>query len=51
MKCSKNQLQFDLELQQYETADFIYVVRFKKVAGEMVAYKDVCTKLLNCMRL
>ena len=29
LRCQKNDVKFEMELTQYESADFIYVVRFK----------------------
>ncbi len=40
-----------MELTQYENTDFIYVVRFKRIQGEMGQYKEVCSKILNNMSL
>jgi hypothetical protein len=40
-----------MELTQYENADFIYIVRFKKLTGESTQYKEVCSRLLQQMRL
>jgi len=40
-----------MELTQYEAAHFIYVVRFKRLGGESAQYRDICTKVLNCMHL
>lgn len=51
MKCSQDTLKFEVELTKYENADFIYIVRFKKLTGEAPHFKDVCTRLLNGLRL
>ena len=36
-----------MELTQYENADFIYIVRFKRLSGEQSHYKDICSTLLS----
>ena len=53
LRCQKNDVKFEMELTQYEDADFIYVVRFKKIgsATNEAAYRDVCSKLLSNMSL
>lgn len=51
MKCSLDSLKFEMELTQYENADFIYIVRFKKLTGEASQFKDLCTRLLQGMKL
>lgn len=35
-----------MELTQYENAEFIYIVRFKKVGGEDANYREMTGKLL-----
>ncbi len=40
-----------MELTHYEDADFIFVVRFKKVDGETSSYRDICAKILRDLRL
>jgi hypothetical protein len=41
LRCQKNLVKFEMELTQYENAEFIYVVRFKKVNGDIAPYRDL----------
>ena len=40
-----------MELTVYENTDFIYIVRFKKLAGDELAYRDISNKILKAMNL
>ena len=47
-------MKFEMELTQYESADFVYIVRFKKIgsgSNNENIYRDICTKILNSMNL
>lgn len=40
-----------MEITHLDNLDNIYVVKFKRLAGETYAYKEVSNKVLNCMHL
>ena len=44
-------MRFEMELTKLENLESIYVVRFKRVGGETWPYKEICSKVLNSMRL
>ena len=51
MKCQKGNLKFEMELTQYENADFLYVVRFKKADGDDLQYREISNRILTSMNL
>ena len=51
MKGSKNNVRFEMELTRLESLQGIFVVRFKRLGGETWPYKEMCSKVLNSMRL
>ena len=53
LRCQRGEVKFEIELTQYESADFIYIVKFRKVgtANETQAFRDLCQKVLNSMNL
>jgi hypothetical protein len=44
-------VRFDIELAHLDNLDNIYVVKFKRLAGEMQGYKEVSGKVLSNMNL
>mmetsp|Transcript_32319 Transcript_32319/g.31617 ORF Transcript_32319/g.31617 Transcript_32319/m.31617 type:complete len:109 (-) Transcript_32319:44-370(-) len=51
LKCQKGQTKFDMEVTRYDSSDFFYVVKFKKVQGQSGQYQEICQKILNNMSL
>lgn len=51
LRCQKNNVRFDMEIAHLDNLDNIYVVKFKRLAGETWAYKDISGKVLNSMHL
>eukprot|EP01022_Parablepharisma_sp_SALTPOND_P019645 TRINITY_DN3393_c0_g1_i1.p1 TRINITY_DN3393_c0_g1~~TRINITY_DN3393_c0_g1_i1.p1 ORF type:complete len:769 (-),score=56.38 TRINITY_DN3393_c0_g1_i1:3964-6270(-) len=47
----KQSVRLELELMQMEDMDFMHIIRFKKLAGDMAGYKEISTKLLSLMKL
>ena len=47
LRCHKGAIQFEVEIGVLEGATGLYAVKFKRVAGEMKAYKALCSRLLN----
>lgn len=41
LRCQKNNVRFDMEIAHLDNLDNIYIVKFKRLAGETYAYKDV----------
>lgn len=46
LRCQKNNVRFDMEITHLDNLDNIYVVKFKRLAGEMQHYKEVSGKVL-----
>lgn len=51
LRCQKNNVRFDMEIAHLDNLDNIYVVKFKRLAGEMQQYKEVSGKVLSNMNL
>ena len=51
LRCQKNNVRFDMEIAHLDNLDSIFLVKFKRLAGEMYSYKDVSGKVLASMQL
>ena len=51
LRCQKNNVRFDMELTHLDNLDNIFVVKFKRLAGELPHYKEVSGKVLGNMNL
>jgi len=51
VKCQKQSLRFEMEISHLDHLESIYVVRFRRAAGEMAAYKELCSKVLAEMKI
>ncbi len=51
LRCQKNNVRFDMEITYLDNLDNIYLVKFKRLAGEMQPYKEVSGKVLSNMNL
>ncbi len=51
LRCQKNNVRFDMEIAYLDNLDNIYVIKFKRLAGEMNHYKEVSGKVLSNMNL
>lgn len=51
MKCQRQTLRFEIDIAHLDDLDTIYVLRFKRVAGDLAQYKSLCSQLLAEMRL
>lgn len=51
LRCQKNNVRFDMEIAHLDNLDNIYVVKFKRLAGELPQYKEVSGKVLSNMNL
>lgn len=51
VKCQKQAVRFEMEMSHLDNLESIYVVRFKRVAGELWNYKDMCAKILAEMKV
>jgi len=51
LRCQKNNVRFDMDIAMFENLDNIFVVKFKRLAGEMQQYKEVSGKVLSNMNL
>lgn len=48
-RCQKNNVRFEMEIAHLDDLDNIYIVKFKRLAGEIGNYKEVSNKVLNHM--
>jgi len=51
VKCQRQSLRFEMEISHLDHLESIYVVRFRRVAGELVSYKELCSKILAEMKI
>jgi hypothetical protein len=51
LRCQKNTVRFDMEINHMQDLDNIFVVKFKRLAGEMPQYKEVSGRVLQNMNL
>jgi serine/threonine protein kinase len=51
VKCQRQNLRFEMEISHLDHLESIYVVRFRRVAGELVSYKELCSKILAEMKI
>lgn len=51
VKCQKQGLRFEMEISHLDHLESIYVVRFRRAAGELAAYKELCSKILAEMKI
>ena len=51
LRCHKNNVRFDMEIAHLDNLENIYVVKFKRLAGELQQYKEVSGKVLSNMNL
>ena len=51
LRCQKNNVRFEMEIAHLDNLDNIYIVKFKRLAGETTSYKEVSNKVLNNMHL
>lgn len=51
VKCQKQSLRFEMEVAQLDHVESTYIVRFRRVSGELAAYKELCSKILADMKI
>ena len=51
LRCQKNNVRFDMEITHLDNLDNVYVVKFKRLAGETCSFKEVSGKVLSSMHL
>lgn len=51
VRCQKQSLRFEMEISHLDHLESIYVVRFRRGAGELTTYKDLCSKVLAEMKI
>lgn len=51
VRCQRQGLRFEMEISHLDHLESIYVVRFRRVAGDLVGYKDLCSKVLAEMKI
>lgn len=51
VRCQKQSLRFEMEISHLDHLESIYVVRFRRAAGELTTYKELCSKVLAEMKI
>eukprot|EP00440_Ansanella_granifera_P043261 gb/GFBE01046897.1/.p1 GENE.gb/GFBE01046897.1/~~gb/GFBE01046897.1/.p1 ORF type:complete len:826 (+),score=112.13 gb/GFBE01046897.1/:1-2478(+) len=51
VRCQKQSLRFEMEISHLDHLESIYVVRFRRAAGELAAYKELCSRVLAEMKI
>eukprot|EP00434_Breviolum_minutum_P014128 symbB.v1.2.012456.t2/scaffold858.1/size157433/4 len=51
VRCQKQSLRFEMEISHLDHLESIYVVRFRRGAGELTTYKELCSKVLAEMKI
>ncbi len=51
VNCQKQNIKFEMEAVVMEDADFLTMIKFKRVAGEVRGYKETVSKLLSQIQL
>lgn len=51
LRCQKNSVRFEMEIAHLDDIESIYILKFKRLAGEIAHYKDVSAKVLNNINL
>ncbi|CAE7943615.1 KIN10 [Symbiodinium necroappetens] len=51
VRCQKQSLRFEMEISHLDHLESIYVVRFRRAAGELASYKELCSRVLAEMKI
>eukprot|EP00811_Abedinium_folium_P009440 NODE_18727_length_879_cov_5.545213.p2 GENE.NODE_18727_length_879_cov_5.545213~~NODE_18727_length_879_cov_5.545213.p2 ORF type:complete len:95 (-),score=18.52 NODE_18727_length_879_cov_5.545213:229-513(-) len=51
VKCQRQSLRFEMEISHLDHLESIYVVRFRRAAGELASYKELCSRVLAEMKI
>lgn len=51
VKCQRNGVKFEMEINYLEDLSQVYLVKFKRTAGDTWAFKEVSSKVLQAMNL
>lgn len=51
LRCQKNSIRFDMEITHLQNMEGFYLVKFKRLAGDIGPYKEVSGKVLSQMNL
>lgn len=51
VKCQKQGFRFEMEIAHLDHLESMYVVRFRRAAGELAAYRELCSKILAEMNI
>lgn len=51
VRCQKQSLRFEMEISHLDHLESIYVVRFRRAAGELATYKELCSRILAEMKI
>mmetsp|Transcript_3205 Transcript_3205/g.7530 ORF Transcript_3205/g.7530 Transcript_3205/m.7530 type:complete len:762 (+) Transcript_3205:56-2341(+) len=51
VRCQKQSLRFEMEISHLDHLESIYVIRFRRAAGELAPYKELCSRVLAEMKI
>ena len=51
VQCQRSSVKFTMSLNHLDDLDNIFVVKFRKLAGELPAYKDIAARVLQSLNL
>jgi Kinase associated domain 1 len=51
LRCQKNSVRFEMEINHLDEIESIYILKFKRLAGEIPHFKDVSARVLNNINL
>lgn len=49
--CERDRLQYSVEITQYEYTEYLYVLKFDKLAGDPLDFNKVCLSILRSLNL
>lgn len=51
VRCQRLSVRFEMEISNLDNLDSMHVVRFRRVAGELSSYKELCARVLAEMKM
>lgn len=49
MNCQRQNAKFEVEIQQLENSDFLYLMKFKRISGAPQDHKEISLSLLHTL--
>eukprot|EP00826_Nyctotherus_ovalis_P019600 TRINITY_DN16067_c0_g1_i3.p2 TRINITY_DN16067_c0_g1~~TRINITY_DN16067_c0_g1_i3.p2 ORF type:complete len:126 (+),score=19.51 TRINITY_DN16067_c0_g1_i3:200-577(+) len=51
LNCQRQSVKFEIEVMQMKDIESMHIIRLKRLEGNVVDYKTMCSRLLSSMRL